>query len=95
LQGAQNHSYKQQHLCVPITQIPRFELPPFEVPDSHYLIITRDHVQSLVAPFSVFTFNLEHQPFDRPLDPDADCVISFIDAVPIPYGRSGRNVKFE
>lgn len=84
-----------EYLRAPITQVPRLEPPSFEVPDSHHLIITWDHIQSLVTPFSVFAFNIEHQSFDRPLYPDTDCVISSIDAAAIHRGRNRRNVKSE
>ena len=85
----------ERRLRAPIAQIPCLDFPSAEVPDSHDLVITRNHVQSLVAPFSIFTFNVQHQPFDRPLDPDADCVTPSADAVPARRGSNGRNVKFE
>ena len=102
--------YVERHtkpLRAPITQIPRFDFSPFKIPDLHHLFITRNDVQSLVAPFSILTFNLQHQPFDRPLHPDTDCVTtaartpppssSHGDIVDVRTGKiiSGRNVKFE
>lgn len=83
-----------EQLGAPISQIPCFDLPPFEVPDSHNLIIIRNHIQSLVAPSGVFTFNFEYQPFDRPLDPDADLIA--VTATALLRGlRNGINVKSE
>jgi len=79
------------NLRVPVAQISRLEFPPLQVPDSHNLIIARNDVQSLVAPFSVLALNVQDQPLDRPLDPDTDSVTVRMRASSVRC----RNVKLE